>query len=207
MQEDLFPKNAFGGIFNNNINSEFSTIERAIENGKLDEARTILDALIKDDSDLTKKHYLSLINKKLDFVKEEEKDIHLSEFHGTDITTYLAIESKLKTGSVNANEYEELLTFWHSYPAKRPQYRIDIYKHQISNKNLRGINPELIWLLIDKENRLEFKYFYILFLRYNDYIDAFKQRELRKYLDIHSIRLGKEIYSRYLTENVLPAEL
>jgi len=186
-QAKLFPENAFDGIFN--TDREFLVqINYLIKCGKLEKARELADDSFHDDSDPTYKYYLNLINQQIDKIEPEEREVITGPYDGTDISPYLALEKKVNSGTATNEDHQQLLTFWHSYPDEKDHnFRIQIFKQQIYYRNIRGINPELIYLLINNEERFEYKYFYILFAYHNSYMGVSSFRD-NSYMGVSSFR-------------------
>jgi hypothetical protein len=202
MNRELFPKNAFHGILNNEPLG-MSEVEFKIKQGDLEGARKLLNEKNLSDNDPTKIFYLQKISKELSLVPEENTVIVGGAYDGTDITPYLIIEEKIKTGEATEAEFADFLSFWHSYPVERQEYSVDIFRLQLHYRNYRHMNPNLLTILIARESRPEIKYFYILFSYYNGYIDSFELRQERRRISPDSRAKGKKMYFEFSENNSL----
>jgi hypothetical protein len=219
-QDELFPKNAFDLVkfneaklnddkiktysyplkfdgFSFKIKEALVEIENFIQMGELSKAQELLDANFQDVDDPLNKYCDRLISEYLNPDRYLDVTSQLP-YHGSDIKPYLLIEAKVNYGVATAEQYKTLLSFWHSYPSERDhKFRVAIFKQQLKYKNFYDINSELIYLLIDEELRLEYKYFYLFFAYRKNYMDLLEYREYRVRLKNPEARtLGNEIFWR-----------
>lgn len=225
-QDELFPKNAFDLVkfneasrqndkvnihqqpkkfdgFPDNIKDKLIKIEGLIERGELSEARQLINLNFHDESDPLKKYCDQLISEYLNPDRYEDVTSPSIPYQGSDVKPFLLNEAKVIAGVATKGEYESLLVFWHSYPSERDhKFRVEIFKQELRFKNFYAINVELIYLLIDEESRLEFKFFYLYFAYVYSYIDISTYREYRVRLKNPRERaLGKEIFRRFESNN------
>lgn len=227
-QDELFPKNAFDLVkfseasrqnhnvniqqqpkkfdgFPSNIKDALIKIERLIDRGVLSEARQLISLNFHDESDPLKKYCDRLISEYLN--PDGYKDVTSPSipYHGTDVKHLFLIEAKVIAGVATKGEYEFLLDFWHSHPSERDhKFRVEIFKQQLRFKNFHNINVELIYLLIDEELRLEYKFFYLYFAYMYGYMDISTYRKYRVRLKNPKERaLGKKIFWQFESRNFL----
>jgi hypothetical protein len=227
-QGELFPKNAFDLVksneanrqndktkihqqpkkfdgFPHNIKDVLIKIERLIERGEFSQARELIGSNFQEENDPLNKYCSRLISECLDPELYEDLTSPSLPYHGSDIKPYFLKEAKVIAGVASNDEYESLLEFWHSYPKERDhKFRVEIFKLQLKQKNLSGINVELIYLLIDGEARLEYKYFFLIFAYRHNYIDVSVYRKYRVRLrNPKAQSLGDEIFSRFQSDDFL----
>jgi len=227
-QDELFPKNVFDLVkfnevsrqndktkihqsipefdgFLDKIKDALIEIESLIERGELSKAEELINLNFQDENDPLKKYCDLLISEYLNPDMYDDVTSPSTPYHGSDIKPFLLKEAKVIAGVATKVEYVSLLVFWHSYPSERDhKFRVEIFKQQLIFKNFRKINVELIYLLIDEESRLEFKFFYLYFAYIYRYIHISIYREYRVRLKNPRERaLGKEIFRRFESNNFL----
>jgi hypothetical protein len=227
-QDELFPKNAFDLVkfneasrqndkanihqqskkfdgFSDNTKDSLIKIESLIERGELSEARQLINLNFHDEGDPLKKYCDRLISEYLTPDRYEDVTSPSIPYHGSDMKPFFLEEAKVIAGVATKDEYESLLTFWHSYPHEcGHKFRAEIFKQQLRYKNFHDINVELIFLLINEESRPEYKFFYVYFAYRYSYIDSSTYREYRVRQKNPTARtLGKEIFRRFESNNFL----
>ena len=227
-QDELFPKNAFDLVkfneanrqndktnihqsipefdgFPDNIKDALIKIESLIERGELSKAEELINLNFQDENDPLKKYCDLLISEYLNPDMYDDVTSPSTPYHGSDIKPFLLKEAKVIAGVATKGEYVSLLVFWHSYPSERDhEFRVEIFKQQLRFKNFRKINVELIYLLIDEESRLEYKFFYLYFAYMYGYMDISIYRKYRVRLKNPKERaLGKKIFWLFESNNFL----
>ena len=225
-QDELFPKNAFDLVkFNEasrqnekdnihqqpkkfdgfplNIKDVLIKIERLIERGELSKAKELISSNFQEENDPLNKYCSRLISECLDPDLYEDLTSPSLPYHGSDVKPYFLMEAKVIAGVATKDEYESLLVFWHSYPKEHDhKFRVEIFKQQLKHKNLSCINVELIYLLIDEETRLEYKYFFLIFAYRHNYIDISVYRKYRVRLKNPKAQTsGDEIFFRFKADD------
>jgi len=176
----------------NNLNS----IKSLIKTGQTSEAESLIYSAFSGVSNPMGKYCQILVNEYRGKINYDDPTNPHAEYHGSDIKPYLILEAKFNAGFASEDERKQLLSFWHSYPLEKTHaFRVEIFKFIASSGNHSDINPELIFSLIEFEQRPKYKSFFVYYSWIKGYIDSFEYRSQR--LKISSpdiINAGKDLY-------------
>jgi hypothetical protein len=199
-------------INGNNQNREsdlLKKIEDLIEFEEFEEARSLLDILIQDDSDPLKR---SLIKKMDDIIQDSGEDetsqddySKYAAFDGTDPQPYYELDQKLLNGTASQNEIKQLYMFWSAYPGhKSDAYCVKMFTWLIQNNC--SCSSDLATYIINSRRKTSVACFYYVLSRARGFFDDVDHiaEEYEELYEGELLDVAESEYEAYLQSNKLP---
>jgi hypothetical protein len=200
------------GINGSNQNRDsdlLKKIEDLIETEEFEEARSLLDILIQDDSDPLKR---SLIKKMDDIIQDSGEDetsqddySKYAAFDGTDPQPYYELDQKLLNGTASQNEIKQLYMFWSAYPGhKSDAYCVKMFTWLIQNNC--SCSSDLATYIINSRRKTSVACFYYVLSRARGFFDDVDHiaEEYEELYEGELLDVAESEYEAYLQSNKLP---
>jgi hypothetical protein len=184
-------------------------IEFLIENEEFEDARSLLNILIPDDSDLFKKN---LIEKMDEIIQDSHDDEEFRDdyydfaaFDGTDPQPYYDLDKKLLYGIASDNEIRDLYMFWSAYPShKTESYCVKMFKWLIENNC--SCSSDLATYIIDTRKNPSIACFYYVLSKKRGFFEEVDQiaEHYEEFFDSEFIYVAEIEYKAYAKSKQLP---
>ena len=184
-------------------------IDFLIENEEFEDARSLLNILIPDDSDLFK---INLLKKMDEIIQDSHEDEQLRDdyydfaaFDGTDPKPYYDLDKKLLYGIASDDEIKDLYMFWSAYPShKTDSYCIKMFRWLVENNC--GCSSDLAAYIIDTRKKPSVACFYYVLSRERGFFeDKYHIAEdYEESFDSEFIYVAEIEYEAYVQSKKLP---
>ena len=184
-------------------------IEFLIENEEFEDARSLLNILIPEDSDPFKVNLL----KKMDEIIQDSHDdeefrddyYDFAAFDGTDPQPYYDLDKKLLYGIASDNEIRDLYMFWSAYPShKTESYCVKMFKWLIENNC--SCSSDLATYIIDTRKNPSVACFYYVLSKKRGFFEEVDQiaEHYEEFFDSEFIYVAEIEYKAYAKSKQLP---
>jgi hypothetical protein len=184
-------------------------IEDLIESEEFEEARSLLDILIQDDSDPLKRNLIKKMDEIIQDSGEDESSqddyFKYAAFDGTDPQPYYALDQKLINGTATRNEIQDLYMFWSAYPGhKSDAYCLKMFTWLVQNNC--SCSSDLAMYIIDSRKNPSVACFYYVLSRARGFFDDVDHiaEEYEELYEGELLDVAESEYEAYLQSNKLP---